>query len=321
MTTYTWTDDMMRSGSTCDVDKVADNLMHLKYDQSGGVCKFNSLGSASAASMTLTPNYITTADFVATTTTTSNSTTTTTSTTGTAITLPTVTDTTKQVTCILDFTTNNAGYPTISNTNIKWSNKNSGQAPSAYSVLAGVKNVLTFKSIFINGTLYWEAEYTSYGAVEKTFIQPTLSTNGVLGGNNFAVYASSELNSSTAAYKGADNNSTTNFTWNSTAVGNTYTWYNPSALNVSSIDITNVYNANMGDSVTGYTIFGSNDNSSWTTLFSGTNNSTSNLASWSIIIPLNNRNFYKYYKLYVSSQIAYGGFSQATLNATYVATN
>lgn len=32
MTTYTWTDDMMRSGSTCDVDKVADNLMYLKYD-------------------------------------------------------------------------------------------------------------------------------------------------------------------------------------------------------------------------------------------------------------------------------------------------
>jgi len=31
MTTYTWTDNTMRSGSTCDVDKVADNLMHLKY--------------------------------------------------------------------------------------------------------------------------------------------------------------------------------------------------------------------------------------------------------------------------------------------------
>lgn len=32
MTTYTWTDNMMRSGSSCDVDKVADNLMHLKYE-------------------------------------------------------------------------------------------------------------------------------------------------------------------------------------------------------------------------------------------------------------------------------------------------
>lgn len=32
MTTYTWTDNAMRGGTACDVDKVADNLMHLKYD-------------------------------------------------------------------------------------------------------------------------------------------------------------------------------------------------------------------------------------------------------------------------------------------------
>lgn len=32
MTTYTWTDNTMRGGSSCDVDKVADNLMHLKYN-------------------------------------------------------------------------------------------------------------------------------------------------------------------------------------------------------------------------------------------------------------------------------------------------
>lgn len=32
MTIYTWTDDTMRKGSICDFDKVADNLMHLKYN-------------------------------------------------------------------------------------------------------------------------------------------------------------------------------------------------------------------------------------------------------------------------------------------------
>lgn len=47
MTTYTWTDDAMRSGSTCDVDKVADNLMHLKYNAAG-----IQLGSCSTASVT-----------------------------------------------------------------------------------------------------------------------------------------------------------------------------------------------------------------------------------------------------------------------------
>lgn len=30
MTTYTWTDNMMKSGTECEVDKVADNLMYLK---------------------------------------------------------------------------------------------------------------------------------------------------------------------------------------------------------------------------------------------------------------------------------------------------
>lgn len=46
MTTYTWTDNAMRSGSTCDVDKVADNLMHLKYNASSGI----QMGSCSTAS-------------------------------------------------------------------------------------------------------------------------------------------------------------------------------------------------------------------------------------------------------------------------------
>jgi len=32
MTTYTWTDNAMQSGSSCDVNKVNENLMHLKYD-------------------------------------------------------------------------------------------------------------------------------------------------------------------------------------------------------------------------------------------------------------------------------------------------
>ena len=32
MTTYTWTDNAMQGGGACDVDKVNDSLMHLKYD-------------------------------------------------------------------------------------------------------------------------------------------------------------------------------------------------------------------------------------------------------------------------------------------------
>lgn len=315
MTTYTWTDDMMRSGSTCDVDKVADNLMHLKYDQSGGVCKFNSLGSTSATSIILTPNYITTADFVATTTTTSNSTTTTTSTTGTAITLPTVTDTTKQVTCILDFTTNNAGYPTISNTNIKWSNKNSGQAPSAYSTLAGVKNVLTFKSIFANGTLYWEAEYTSYGAVEKTFIRPNLSANGTLGGDSFAVSALN-AGSSFEAYRAVDGTNSVEWSYGTTITP--YIFYNPNALKVTKLTITNW--TNNAECLTAGSIYGSNDNSTYTFINSFTNSSTSTVATWNIDMSSNN-SFYKYYKIAPSAFYAYCAIGELNITATYIATS
>lgn len=47
MTNYTWTDNTMRSGSTCNVDEVADNLMHLKYNSAG-----IQLGTCSTASAT-----------------------------------------------------------------------------------------------------------------------------------------------------------------------------------------------------------------------------------------------------------------------------
>lgn len=50
MTTYTWTDNVMRSGSNCDVDKVADNLMNLKYEASTVI----PLGTIASGTITLT---------------------------------------------------------------------------------------------------------------------------------------------------------------------------------------------------------------------------------------------------------------------------
>lgn len=47
MTTYTWTDNAMQGGTACDVDKVNDNLMHLKYNSAG-----IQLGTCSTASAT-----------------------------------------------------------------------------------------------------------------------------------------------------------------------------------------------------------------------------------------------------------------------------
>lgn len=302
MTTYTWTDNAMRSGTTCDVDKVADNLMHLKYDTSGGVCKFNNLGSISS-NFTLTANYITTGDVSGNYT----------------LTLPTVTDTEKQVVCVFDFTTTSASSPTITNTNLKWNKNNNGQAPSSYSTVSGVRNILTFKSVWISGTLYWEAEYTNYGGIETIFAQPTLTANGTLGGTSFGVAASSENGG--AAYLAFDNSITTAWVVNSFSSGLWLKFYNPTALKIVSLDFTNAaYNGNciLG---TG-TIYGSNDDTLYTTLQSFTNSNTTNNAIWNVAISTANQDFYKYYKIIFTSSIGSYGISLAALgiHATYITT-
>jgi len=215
--------------------------------------------------------------------------------------------------CILDFSTTDSASPVLPS-GLKWSSNNSGVAPTAYSTASGVRNRLVFTTM--DGGTTWEAEYSSYGAVEMAFVQPALGANGTLGGSSFAVYASAEYTDN-YAYKAADNNASTEYI-GGVAADYYYTWYNPAALKVSSISMTN--RAGAGNAFTGYTLYSSNDNSSWTTLVTGTNSTTGGYAVWTISVPSEYREFYKYYKLYISSvSSGYSGCTQATLNATYMA--
>lgn len=264
----------------------------------GGVVEFDNKGTVTT-NITLAENKITTGHWSGTNT----------------ITLPTVTDTTKQVVCILDFTTATSGQPTITNTNLKWSDKNGGKAPTAYSIVSGVRNLLVFKSIWISSALYWEVEYTICGGVETTFVQPTLSANGTLGGSSFAVAASSEY-SGREAYKGVDGNPSTRFGANNILPSH-YIWYNPNALKVTNIAITNP--ADAGNYISGYTLYGSNDNLVYTIIASGTNTVSTANTLWNLSANSNNT-FYKYHKLYWTGNDTYVGFAQATLGATYIAT-
>jgi len=214
--------------------------------------------------------------------------------------------------CVLDFSLA-SGYTLTPPSGVKWSG---GAAPSAYSTLPGVRNVLTFKTR--DGGTTWEAEYSTYGGVETAFIQPALSSDGTLGGGSFAVYASS-YGSGDNAYMAADNNPSTFFaSSNSTFTNFYYIWYNPIALKVSSISITN--RPDSVENITGYTLYASNNNSSWIALVTGTNNVIAARANWTLAVPSETQGFYKYYKLYVSSSSGTNnGFTQATLNATYMA--
>src|SRR5574344_739128 len=91
---------------------------------------------------------------------------------------------------------------TVRKANFKWSYKNGGKAPTSYSIISGVRNILVFKT-HDNGST-WEAEYKTYGAVEVNFVQPTLGANGTLGGSSQVAITATPSNGS--AYMILDGN-------------------------------------------------------------------------------------------------------------------
>lgn len=293
MTNYTWTDNAMRSNTACDVNKVADNLMHLKYN-AGGLLPVNDLGTKTS-NFTLDVNKIDLANITSSLT----------------ISLPTTGFIEGvQNKCILDFTTTSSSSPTLPS-GLKWSNKNNGVAPTTYSTLSGVRNILIFTTV--DGGTTWEAEYLVYGAVETAFSQPTLSANGTLGGASFAVTASSEY-STYYAYKAVDNNNST-FWGSNSGLPAYFVFYNPNALKISSLTFKNTTT----DVITAYTLYGSNDNSTYTTIGSYTNSVTTSGASWTTQI--NSSEFYKYHKIVATSgTTTYAGITQLDITAIYIGT-
>lgn len=236
----------------------------------GGIVEFDNKGTVTT-NITLVENKITTGYWSGTNT----------------ITLPTVTDTAKQVTCELWFTTSSTGQPTITNTNLKWTSNNDGKAPSAYSILSGVVNVLTFKSYFEGSTQKWAAEYDTFGGVEVSWTQPTLSANGNLGVDPFAVYCDNVLGGFT--WYVADNNPTSTLLFGlgySLVLG----YSNPTKL--TRIDITNTADNFMY----GYSVFVSDNNITYTFLTSGTSAAGSG-ATWSINVPIGDQVFKRFYKI------------------------
>lgn len=262
----------------------------------------NSIGSTSL-NQTLAANQITKANFNGTP----------------VVTLPTISENTKETKVILDFTTTNSSYPTINTTGIalKWSEKNKGRLPSFCS-LSGVRNRIEFKTIDSGAT--WEAEYTYYGGIETNFPQPALSSNGNLGGASFAVFASSS-NSSYPAFQASDNNPSTFWSADSGITSAYYTLWNPSAIKAASFDMT-TYQAIY--SPASITIYGSNDNSNWTSLSTYTNSNYTNYATWNIPIPSFNQGFFNYYKLSFNGTIGGAGYAlalaQITINGIYIST-
>lgn len=132
------------------------------------------------------------------------------------------------------------------------------------------------------------------GVIHKNFVQPVLTANGELGGNSFAVAASSEYSTSYMAWNAFD--STNSTTWSS--LGNALpcyiTFYNPEPLNVTSLKLTNKENTEAF--VTGK-VYGSNDNNGWEVLATFTNPSPSVAnAEWEVSLKSNEK-YFKYYRI------------------------
>ena len=151
-------------------------------------------------------------------------------------------------------------------------------------------------------------KYTTnyYKNSTEEFHQPIMTDNGIIGGNTFAVSASSEkynsnLNKTFYAYLAMDNSTSVNNCWASmNESGNTFFYlYNPKPIKITNFTLLN-YN-NTSDTSTYCSRSGkvqvSNDGENWTNIQTYTNSTVANAEIWNINISANAQ-YAKYYRIY-----------------------
>lgn len=128
--------------------------------------------------------------------------------------------------------------------------------------------------------------------------QPILTSNGVMGGNSFACSAST-VYSSAYPYLAFDGDGSVDGWHSQQGVPQWISWYNPEKLSISSIAITNTRETGNPDTFKNYEVQVSDDNSTWRTIYSGTNTTGAN-QTW--IIDLSNiENYSHYFRIYITS--------------------
>ena len=123
--------------------------------------------------------------------------------------------------------------------------------------------------------------------------QPILTSDGILGGGSFAVSAVNEQYSAFRCFA-SDRNTAETACWQSNTSPSSYTIYNPIALNITNIKITN--KTSYVRAIASGKVLGSNDNATWEEIKTFTNTNNTAGASWDIDLN-NNTNYFRYYKL------------------------
>ena len=145
------------------------------------------------------------------------------------------------------------------------------------------------------------ANYFAQPQDEEQWTQPILTTNGIVGGDSFACFSSSEYDNRYLTYQAFDgniSNLTSSYTYwcSSSKTGTQFIgFYNPEPLKVTALRLYN-NRASSGDGVIASgTVQGSNDNSTYTDIgtFSGNTYGTTYID----VDLSSNTSFYKYYRI------------------------
>ena len=155
--------------------------------------------------------------------------------------------------------------------------------------------------------------------IEEHWVQPILSANGTLGGSTFAVVASSELKAGYEAFQAFRANDDATY-WHSAAQTDKkwfLTFYNPTALKVSKLDL-RIHATD--DIPSGGILQGSNNGTSWVDICNFTNTTALNQCDQFSIDASNNSTFYKYYKILFtgSNSASYVNITEVNIWATYL---
>lgn len=136
----------------------------------------------------------------------------------------------------------------------------------------------------------------------EDFVQPVLTENGTMGGDSFACdqstyYTENSGDEQKAWYVFDGKFNGQEWQVNSVSLTTWYwlSWYNPQPIKISKVGVTNAAGQY---SMLAWKLQGSNDNSTWTDLTTGTNENVSAVTTWYMEIPEEKQGFYKYYRIY-----------------------
>lgn len=147
--------------------------------------------------------------------------------------------------------------------------------------------------------------------ITTSWTQPILSSNGTIGGDDYACTCSSNENNF-QAYKAFDNNLTTQWGAISSSTPQSLTFYSPEALKLLSVYLDFKSETEVWASGE---IQGSNDNNTWTTLTTFNDNT-----DVVITLPIETENYYQYIRFYGTSHggTGWGKIQEMKLSALRV---